>query len=1689
MKMRASRWLSIPFLLFLFSFQGQAQQTLQHLHSHVRPAVARGQAKPLHAMDAAQRLNLSIVLPLRNQAQLKNLLSRITDPSSPDYRHFLNVTEFADQFGPSIQDYQGILDFAKANGFTVNGHLDNRLVVPISGTVDQIQRVFNVTMKVYQHPTENRTFFSPDREPSMATKIPIAHISGLNNFSIPVSMAIKGPAERSLASTSVQGSGPGGSYLGSDIRAAYYTNGSLTGSGQTIALVQFDGYEIGDVIASFDGTATSAPNGSNYLLTYKPTAGGGPYTIPINNVLLDGATGAPQSGEDAEEVLDIVQAVSMAPGLSQVRVYIGANDADILGAVASENLANELSISWAWTPDDPSVVDQFFEEMAAQGQSVFAASGDYGAYSPTFTYYFPGEDDWVTAVGGTTLTTSGPGGSLVAETAWDQSGGGISPDGILIPTWQAGVASSSNGASNTLRNVPDLAMEADFDNYSCNMGSCSGGWAGTSFASPRWAAFTALINEQAQIAGTARVGFINPWLYSTGQSSTYGSEFHDIDSGQNDYESGYGFYVVPGYDLVTGWGSPAGQNLIDALAPRSASGFQLSTSQSSLTINPGSSATTTIGVTYRGGFSGSVSLAVTSALPTGFTASFDTNPTTGTSVLTIDSSIFAATQSYVVTITGTSGALQATTYVTVNTPTNAVVLVSPTVPVVPVTAAVFKPGALVPVNGTIVGSPQAFYLRWAAGINAVSGWTSQGITQSPTLTPPFSNATVGTWDTTSITTAGYYTIQLSAEYTEGTVSATTLVYLEPDLISANWPKWIDLTPDTYSGIVPIDYANGNTGLAIVEPQYLNTSNPPRYRVFSPDGSSDLSTDLYFGTYLSPAFGHLNPGDAGESLLADAGSIVDIDTTGIESSLPLNGANVDFQLTQVVLADLKGDSTLATIAYAIQNWNKIAFIYAWDSNKQILNANFPIQIPYQNTNSMFSWNQGIAVGDIDGDGKQEIIAFESTSPTTFTFALFGNDGTPRSWGAPVFDGTPGQMILVDLDGNGKLELVIAVCPPNVNYGMLHVLEPDGTERAGWPVETRSGMPFLAAGDLARTGNEQIVVAAFDVLSVLNGDGTSFSAAWPLTTNTFSPLGAPAIADIDGDGYPEILVANGNYSFPQASGKVTTISASVSPSSRTIRIPSRVQVDATGPDSTAAYFSPVLQAFHRDGKVVRSWHIPGMHGEQPFYMPRLAVGDFNHNGITDIAIVTGLISGGTPDGWISEGMIEVLSTGSPFHPLANDWPLLYHDAYNSAVAFPFVTKSPGAAPPTFSVPSGTYTSTQTVSISDSTPGYVIYYTTDGTTPTTSSIPYSEPITVSATETIEAIAAANGYSQSGVSAAVYTITLPTAAPVFSPAQGTYASTQTVSITDSTPGNMIYYTTNGTTPTTNSISYSGPITVSATETIKAIATANGNSQSAVSSAVYTITSPVQPSPTVSSISPAFIDAGSARFTLTVTGSEFTSTSMVYWGTSALATEYVSATQLTAQVPASSVANAGVNSVSVQNPDAGGSTSNTLKFEVDSATASTSSPRFATTTATVSAGSAAAYPVTLPASSTSVSSTCLNLPANATCSYSPTTGAVTIATKSSTPDGDYQITVVFTETIPGASTAWLLFPILLLPLAAIRKRGAWKAWLAACVLLGLIMTGFASGCGGNSNGGISTPTPAPTHQVTSSGVVSMTVK
>ena len=517
-------------------------------------AVAQRKVAKTGAVDVEQPLKVALQLPLRNEAELTQLLHDLYDTTSPKFHKYLSVSEFTARFGPTSEDYKKVVSWAKSQGLHVTTTTANRRLVGVEGSVEKINRAFRVQITNYQHPREDRVFYSADREPDPAgLSVPLLQITGLSNYVLPRPMHRRGKATGPTG----PGSGPSGEYLPSDMRAAYYGKGPLTGAGQTIGILSFDGYLPGDVKLFFSKTGMASK-------------------VPIKNVLVNGFSGActtPGSTakspcDDGEQVLDIVNAIGMAPGIKQILFYEGASDTQILNQMAVDNKAKVLSSSWGWNPSDAASDDPIFQEFAAQGQTFVSASGDSGQFNNS-TFFFPSVDPYVLQVGGTDLTTAGPGGAWSGETAWAQSGGGNFED-TPIPAWQQlpGVVNSANMGSTTLRNSPDVAAEANFDNPTVVNGKLVTGFGGTSFAAPRWAGLLALANQQSVANGRGTVGFINPTLYNLGTSASRSAVFHDITNGSNPptVGDGTGFNAVPGYDLVTGWGSPVGATLIDQLA-------------------------------------------------------------------------------------------------------------------------------------------------------------------------------------------------------------------------------------------------------------------------------------------------------------------------------------------------------------------------------------------------------------------------------------------------------------------------------------------------------------------------------------------------------------------------------------------------------------------------------------------------------------------------------------------------------------------------------------------------------------------------------------------------------------------------------------------------------------------------------------------------------------------------------------------------------------------------------------------------------------------------------------------------------------------------------------------------------------------------------------------------------------------
>ena len=629
----------------------QMQPLLTH---HVRHETQTGAAKALGQMPAGQTLRLTLTLPLRNQAELDTLLDDLYNPNSPSYHHFLTVEQFTAEFGPTVDDYNAVMNFAQEHGLTVVATSPNRVNLDVTGSVAAIQQAFHINLRTYQHPTENRTFFAPDREPTVDLPFQLWHISGLDNYSIPHPAGLtRNPNANHGTPSATTGSGPSASFLGSDMRAAYYGSGSLTGAGQYLGLLEYYGTDLADVQTYYSNVHQTYPGS---LITLLSTDG-------TSTSCVDSRSGG--SCDDTEQTLDITQALGMAPGLSGLVVYVGSTDSAIFNSMATHKPLNaQLSSSWTWYPADPNTDNPYFEEFALQGQNLFQAAGDSSKWttSGTASEIFPADDVYITSVGGTDLDTASAAGPWASETGWSDSGGGISPNKFAIPSWQTTAASSCSSCSKTYRNGPDVSANANFTFYVCaDQTTCTANeYGGTSFAAPMWAGFLSLVNQQyAASNGGATLGFINPALYALGDGSSYDTDFHDITSGSN------GYSATIAYDLNTGWGSPT-TSLVSALAGSVTQnpGFTLSASPGSVSVAQGSAGSTTITSTVTGGFSSAIALSA-SGQPSGVTIGF--NPTSitgaGSSSMSITVASTVAAGTYPITVTGTSGSTVETTTV------------------------------------------------------------------------------------------------------------------------------------------------------------------------------------------------------------------------------------------------------------------------------------------------------------------------------------------------------------------------------------------------------------------------------------------------------------------------------------------------------------------------------------------------------------------------------------------------------------------------------------------------------------------------------------------------------------------------------------------------------------------------------------------------------------------------------------------------------------------------------------------------------------------------------------------------------------------------------------------------------------------------------------------------------------------
>ena len=298
---------------------GPTQQGSQTLSGYFTPEIAS--APVVGPVPPSTVMNMSLGLPSQNAADLQNTAAAVSDPTNPSFRQFVPPGSFAARFGAAGNNYPLLQTWATSNGLTVTKTYSNTLLFDVSGPASAFARALFVNLE-YRLRADGTQFYAPDRDPSVATTIPVLAVDGLSNFA---------PAQVFF------GSGPSASFEGIDFRQLYVSNcQNLTGAGQAVGLVAEGPVDPNDIAAYETMAGLSA-------IQSQP--------VPIHLVSLNGlpTTGAP----DSEATLDVELAISMAPGLSDVLVFEGSTLTSILGAMATKCKVSPSICRRAISADSP----------------------------------------------------------------------------------------------------------------------------------------------------------------------------------------------------------------------------------------------------------------------------------------------------------------------------------------------------------------------------------------------------------------------------------------------------------------------------------------------------------------------------------------------------------------------------------------------------------------------------------------------------------------------------------------------------------------------------------------------------------------------------------------------------------------------------------------------------------------------------------------------------------------------------------------------------------------------------------------------------------------------------------------------------------------------------------------------------------------------------------------------------------------------------------------------------------------------------------------------------------------------------------------------------------------------------------------------------------------------------------------
>ncbi len=535
-------------------------------------------------IDPNEVIQVTIKLRSRSSEDLDAAVNAL-GAQSPSERTYLTPQELEAKYGADPADTDKIVEFARQQHLQVVQVIPEQRTVILSGTAEQISQAFRVKLMSYDSPQgQYRGRLGPVHVPADLQPI-IEGIFGLDNrmqarpqiVRAHRSAALTEPGSIATESASGAGAAQAGnavSFFPPEVGRIYNFPEHLTGAGQCIGLIEFGGgFRESDVAAYFQHLNLPVPH--------------------VEAVSVDGTPNQPGANPDidGEVMLDIEVAASIAPGAKIVVYFAQFTEQGWIRAITSaihdrQHKPSVLSISWGftegqdiWTSQAVHSVNQAFQSAALLGVTICCASGDDGSEDQLADGHahvdFPASSPYVLACGGTSIKLSGR--DVTGETVWNDgtraNGGGAGGGGIsdmnALPPWQHGfVPPSVNPGHRLGRGVPDVAGNADGNSgYTILVdGQVASNVGGTSAVAPLWAGLIARMNEQLG----KPVGFVNPLLYS---KLNQAGVFHDITVGSNDPTNGVigGYAAGLGWDPCTGWGSPDGTLLLNALAKPAAS--------------------------------------------------------------------------------------------------------------------------------------------------------------------------------------------------------------------------------------------------------------------------------------------------------------------------------------------------------------------------------------------------------------------------------------------------------------------------------------------------------------------------------------------------------------------------------------------------------------------------------------------------------------------------------------------------------------------------------------------------------------------------------------------------------------------------------------------------------------------------------------------------------------------------------------------------------------------------------------------------------------------------------------------------------------------------------------------------------------------------------------------------------------